>query len=211
MRKFTLFPSVHTAEKRKNSIRVSFFRRTNLASAGIGSDVQPRPIRTLSDISDADAPTPQISPKQIPYRAIHNHYAGEGMSRRRRFTDEECRGLRHEHGVKKYLMATSYGAGPSKYYVYLLVDPRNGLPFYVGKGKGDRCKHHKREALEGRRGARYAVIREILIAGLQVEIRKVKWFDDRREALEYETSLIWTIGPKNLTNKALGVLSARQA
>ncbi len=43
--------------------------------------------------SDADAPTPQISPKQIPYRAIHNHYAGEGMSRRRRFTDEECASL----------------------------------------------------------------------------------------------------------------------
>src|ERR1700676_2058142 len=25
------------------------------------------------------------------------------------------------------------------WYVYLLVDPRSGRPFYVGRGRGDRC------------------------------------------------------------------------
>lgn len=28
------------------------------------------------------------------------------------------------------------------YYVYIFIDPRSGLPFYVGKGKGDRWKYH---------------------------------------------------------------------
>jgi hypothetical protein len=28
------------------------------------------------------------------------------------------------------------------YYVYLLIDPRNNLPFYVGKGTGQRAKSH---------------------------------------------------------------------
>ena len=32
------------------------------------------------------------------------------------------------------------------WYVYLLVDPRSGRPFYVGRGRGDRCFRHVRAA-----------------------------------------------------------------
>jgi hypothetical protein len=32
------------------------------------------------------------------------------------------------------------------FYVYLLVDPRDGSVFYVGKGTGGRCFAHVREA-----------------------------------------------------------------
>jgi uncharacterized protein len=32
------------------------------------------------------------------------------------------------------------------FYVYVLIDPRNGKPFYVGKGVGDRCFAHISEA-----------------------------------------------------------------
>lgn len=33
-----------------------------------------------------------------------------------------------------------------KYYVYLLIDPETKLPFYIGKGKGNRIFDHQREA-----------------------------------------------------------------
>lgn len=32
-------------------------------------------------------------------------------------------------------------------YVYALVDPKNGVPFYVGKGRGERFASHGREAM----------------------------------------------------------------
>ena len=30
------------------------------------------------------------------------------------------------------------------YYVYHLIDPKTNLPFYVGKGRGDRMFHHEK-------------------------------------------------------------------
>jgi len=34
-------------------------------------------------------------------------------------------------------------------YVYLLVDPRSGRPFFVGRGRGDRCHRHIQAARDG--------------------------------------------------------------
>jgi hypothetical protein len=31
---------------------------------------------------------------------------------------------------------------PLGYYVYQYIDPRNNLPFYIGKGKGKRYQTH---------------------------------------------------------------------
>jgi hypothetical protein len=39
---------------------------------------------------------------------------------------------------------------PSGYYIYALADPRTGLPFYIGKGKGKRALAHMRNALAGK-------------------------------------------------------------
>jgi hypothetical protein len=61
------------------------------------------------------------------------------------------------------------------WYVYRLIDPRNGYTFYVGKGKGDRVFEHARGALqeeidstEGVMALKNDLIREIDRAGLEV-------------------------------------------
>lgn len=49
------------------------------------------------------------------------------------------------------------------YYIYALIDPRNNKPFYVGKGKGDRWKHHARETKEKTENwHKYCIIQDIL-------------------------------------------------
>lgn len=58
------------------------------------------------------------------------------------------------------------------YYVYRLIDPRNGETFYVGKGQGDRVFAHARDA-DGSSGgdesdSKAGRIREIKLAGLSV-------------------------------------------
>lgn len=39
----------------------------------------------------------------------------------------------------------------TEFFVYDLIDQRDGGVFYVGKGKGNRPFHHEREALAGKR------------------------------------------------------------
>lgn len=59
-----------------------------------------------------------------------------------------------------------------KWYVYRLIDPRNGETFYVGKGKGDRVFAHAYGATalgdEDAVDLKYQRIKEITAAGLKV-------------------------------------------
>jgi hypothetical protein len=78
-------------------------------------------------------------------------------------------------------------------YVYMLIDPRNEKPFYVGKGKGNRVFHHLECALTDIDSltAKYEIIRAI---------KKSKWETPRHvivrhglndnEAFQIESSLI---------------------
>ena len=54
-------------------------------------------------------------------------------------------------------------------YDYLLRDPRDGVVFYVGKGKGDRVHSHVAEAERGGGKNKVQRIRSIQDAGLAVE------------------------------------------
>jgi hypothetical protein len=58
-----------------------------------------------------------------------------------------------------------------KYYVYRLIDPRNGETFYVGKGKGNRVFMHVKDELGSNADVlseKLQRIREIRAGGFEV-------------------------------------------
>ncbi len=105
------------------------------------------------------------------------------------------------------------------YYVYRLIDPRNGQTFYVGKGKGNRVFAHVKGALKNYNGqdyteadeddisAKYSVIREIHNAGLEVIHLIQRYGMKENEAFEVEAALIDCY--MNLTNIQSGHYSER--
>lgn len=92
------------------------------------------------------------------------------------------------------------------FYVYHLIDPRNGKVFYVGKGSGNRVAHHERDAKKLRfaNSPKEALIHEIWMDGLEVERRIVQRFDVEAEAYVFEKQEIARIGLWNLTNLSKG-------
>ena len=91
-----------------------------------------------------------------------------------------------------------------KYYVYELIDPRNGRPFYVGKGKNARIDAHETEARSGRVSRKCDMIRDIEAVGLSVLKRKIQYFAVDRDAYAFEADLINSYGLDNLTNVVPG-------
>lgn len=93
----------------------------------------------------------------------------------------------------------------AKFYVYELVDPRDGAVFYVGKGMGHRIANHETEA---RRAAfvtrKVSRIREIWADGLQVERRHVAYFWSEADAYSFEAERVREIGLAVLTNEIPG-------
>jgi hypothetical protein len=90
------------------------------------------------------------------------------------------------------------------YYVYQLIDPRDGKPFYIGKGQGSRIDQHEFEARNGRQSIKCHRIPEIWEAGKRIEKSIIRYFNDEAEALEFEYQEIDRIGLKNLTNQIPG-------
>lgn len=72
-------------------------------------------------------------------------------------------------------------------YVYTLIDPRNNLPFYVGKGTRGRCYFHMWEARNSEKQTpKLNKIRKIERLGLSVRVCKVEQnvTDDMAKDLE---------------------------
>lgn len=77
-------------------------------------------------------------------------------------------------------------------YVYTLTDPRNGLPFYVGKGHGKRCEFHLDEAkyYTSRKSKKLNKIRKLMSLGLKPIIAKVEENVSDVDAIDFECLLI---------------------
>lgn len=78
-------------------------------------------------------------------------------------------------------------------YVYLLIDPRDGTPFYVGKGRGLRYAAHLAEAVwsdPGDARAKVSRIRELLDRGQEPEVWILRYAMSQTEYTQVEAAAI---------------------
>ncbi len=87
------------------------------------------------------------------------------------------------------------------HYVYLYLDPRTGEPFYVGKGKGNRCFAHLKDTSMTRKAERIAELKKL---GLRPRIEILKHGLTAEEAFLVESTAIDLIGVQHLTNEVTG-------
>ncbi|SCY69812.1 hypothetical protein SAMN02910292_02556 [Lachnospiraceae bacterium XBB2008] len=83
------------------------------------------------------------------------------------------------------------------YYVYIYSDPDTRIPFYIGKGKGNRCFQH---LFLDKDCEKVAKIQEILSQGKEPIIEILVHGVDEETALKVEAATIDLIGIDNLTN-----------
>lgn len=79
-----------------------------------------------------------------------------------------------------------------QYYVYMLIDPRDSRPFYIGKGVGNRVFEHLNCALKDTdiSNSKYDIIRSIVALDKKVEHVIVRHGLSESEAYIVESSLI---------------------
>jgi len=88
-----------------------------------------------------------------------------------------------------------------KSYVYVYIDPRNNIPFYIGKGVGNRLFAHLDDLSETEKTTRIAEIRK---SGHEPLIDILRYGLSDSEAKLVEAAAIDLVGKAQLTNKISG-------
>lgn len=109
-----------------------------------------------------------------------------------------------------------YNGEDRSYYVYVYVDPRDGEPFYVGKGKNGRAWDHVREFKKGKVHPNtlfYSKLNKLFKNGLEPEVEIYADGLTEDDALGIEASLIEHYGRKYSNDGCLVniVLDSRKA
>ncbi len=91
-----------------------------------------------------------------------------------------------------------------KYYVYKLIDPTTNIPFYVGKGSGNRAWSHNNFKDGNNNPFKDRYINKIHKQGKEPIVEIVKYFSNENDAYNYEDELTESIGLDNLTNLVVG-------
>lgn len=92
-----------------------------------------------------------------------------------------------------------------KYYVYQLIDPTSSLPFYIGKGSGNRAWSHNKFKDGNENSYKDRYIKKLHNLNLEPIVDIIKYFDNETDAYEFEENLTESIGLENLTNLVIGL------
>jgi hypothetical protein len=95
------------------------------------------------------------------------------------------------------------------FYTYLLIDPRDGRVFYVGKGKGARMASHAKRAAAGKvdNAEKHKRISEIRAAGMKVSELVFAAYGNEQDAFAAECELIEQFRDHGITNIVGGVVT----